>query len=132
MLSGRAARGRSSAADSGETGRTPGGAFGGLLRRFPVLIVQVASSGEEQRRQPAAAGQCRLVGWTPSLEKPEELLAGLVLLPTPVLGEDFKQRVDCAGAIATGVPEEGEIEPGLMVPGIGGQAAVQRGLGSNR
>ncbi len=58
----------------------------------------------------APAGTRRLVHRAPCLEELEKLLPGLLLLPTTVLADDFKEAVDRAFAIALGVVKKGEVE----------------------
>ena len=85
-----------------------------------------AKRSDDSWRRPAAR---RLVHRAPGLEELEKLLPGLLLLPTTVLADDFKEVVDGAFAIALGIEEEGEVEARLHVGGIGGDPALRATAG---
>jgi hypothetical protein len=90
---------------------------------LPTFIV---TSGEQHRGEATSPGERRLIGRPPSLEERHELLAGLLLAPTTVAGDDFKEVVGGGLAIAARVLDEGQIEAGLVVLRIGRDARLQR------
>src|SRR5581483_5694561 len=145
MLSGIWPRGNSSAPGSGNTGITSGRSAG---PRYSALIgmnlpafsylTRTATLGprgdrryrrlrhdrpplrEQDRRQPLASVDRRLVGAAPCLEQLHQLPARAVVVPLAIAPDDLEQLGRGLGAFALRVQRGGEVEPRLMIERVCG------------
>src|SRR5271165_4199452 len=132
MLSGICPRGSSNAPASGNTGitsaRSAGFAYTAFIGMAGSPLEEARRHGrelepesrEQDRGQPLAAADGRLVGRTPSLEKLHELLARAVVVPFAVALDDLDEIVDRLCAASLAVQGDREIEARLMIERIGG------------
>src|SRR5262249_57458732 len=87
--------------------------------RSPACGRSSRASGKQDRRQPLAPVDGGLVGGAPGLEQLKELLTRAVVVPFAITLDDIEQIVDRLLAPTLGVQAKREIEPRLMVEGIG-------------
>src|SRR5262249_23665395 len=105
-------RPRSSASSLSRGGNATGAARLILaLRRPPRHEAAEATSRKQDRRQPLAAVDGRLVGGAPGLEELHQLLARAVVVPFAIALDDLEQIVDRLLAPSLTVQAEREIEP---------------------
>src|SRR5947209_16832548 len=95
-------------------GVIPGAERSKQAPRLPAVV----PSREQNRRQPLAAVDGRLVRRPPSLEELHELLARAVILPLAIAPDDLDEVVDRLRPAALAVQRHREVEPRLMVEWI--------------
>src|SRR5690606_40782055 len=84
-------------------------------------------SGEQQRRQHAAAlERCRVPG-APGLEQLEQLLARCLVVPGAVALHRGDERLGRLEAEAAGIEGDGELVAGLVVVGVLGDLLLELG-----
>src|SRR5665213_2823662 len=113
MLNGSRAPGSSSAPVSGKIGRRAGSSA-------------KAPSGEEDRGEPLARSDAQRIAEADRREEFEQLLARRLVVPGAVAPDAVEQMVDGLFALAGGEERRSQIEPRLMVLGIGRQPHLER------
>src|SRR6266850_3226669 len=115
MLSGICPRGNSSAPGSGNTGMISGSSMGPRYTAFIGIAISLSRVAtrtkksklrEQDRRQPLAPVEGRLVGRPPGLEQLHELLARAILVPFAIAAHDLEQVVERLLALALGVERD--------------------------
>src|SRR4029077_2279339 len=76
--------------------------------------------GEQDRRQPLASFDSRLIGRPPCVEQLHELLTRSVVVPFAIAFHDCDQMFERVMSAAFAVERKRKIEPCLMVERIGG------------
>src|SRR3984893_9365783 len=103
--------------DFGHTGSTP------VVRTKDGAKARGAEfpppSRKKQRGEFAPGADRRRIGRSPGVEKLQQLLARAIVVPGPVAFDDFNELGGRLLAPILGIEDDGEIEPRLMVAGIG-------------
>jgi hypothetical protein len=84
-------------------------------------------SRKKQRGKLAPCGDRRRIDRPTGVEKLQQLLARAIVVPGPVAFDDCDQLGGHLVAPVLGIEEDGEIEPCLMVAGIGRDLSHNRG-----
>ena len=69
--------------------------------------------------------QCERIFRSPGIENLDELLSGRIIVPGAVLPHDLKQMIHGFTPLAFRVKRDGELEPGIPIPRIGGDSLFQ-------
>src|SRR3984893_14044709 len=84
-------------------------------------------SRKEQRGEFTPGADRRRIDRPPGVEKLQQLLARAIVVPGPVAFDDFNELGGRLLAPVLGIEQDGEIEPRLMVAGIGRDLTHQLG-----
>src|SRR5713226_9289318 len=96
--------------------------------RYPLRRnMRSATSREQNRRQPLAPRDRRLVGRTPGLEELDRLLARAVVVPFAVALDDLEEVVDRRLALSLAVQRHREVEARLVIERVGGDLLLELG-----
>src|SRR5438046_795902 len=99
-----------------------------MTKEFNLAFV----SREQDRRQPLAPLDRRLVRATPGLEELYELLACAVVVPLAVALHNVEQMIGRIEAIALGVQRHRKVEPRLVVERVRRDLLLELGDGAER
>src|SRR5215469_11766457 len=126
MFNGKRPRASSRTPANGKIGRTEGSS------RPPVSSLIALPSGEHQGGEAPSGTQSQRIGRPHCLEKFDELLARRLLVPLAVALEQGQEFVDRHLALTAAEETGGELEPRLMIIGVGRQTGTELFFSSHR